>query len=236
MYVPPGYPTPGVIYPVLYLLHGLPGTGAGMFRDLNLLPVLDRLVNAGKIQPMVVIAPSDGPTAATDTEWINSRVIANWRWGTFVDRDLVTWSEQNFAVCEARSGRALGGLSMGGFGAMNDALRSLGDFGAVTLWSPYFISNTPLVDGPTGSAGWRADSPLYSIPTYRSELKQLPLRISFYTSTDDEFEPQDVAFASLLTKDKIPHRFSVQPGSHDDGLWRTNLPPQLEWLSSMLHC
>jgi len=207
-----------------------------MFRSLDLLSVVDRLINAGKIQPMVVIAPSDGPKASTDTEWINSRVIANWRWGTFVERELVTWADDNFAVCETRSGRALGGLSMGGFGAMNDALRSLGEFGAVTLWSPYFISNTPLVDGPTGSAGWRADSPLYSLASYRTELERLPLRISFYTSTADEFEPEDVAFSALLTKEKIPHRFSVQPGGHDDGLWKANLPTQLEWLSNVVYC
>lgn len=236
VYLPPEYPKAGVKYPVLTLLHGLPGSGPQMLSDLNFVATVDKLIDSGQIQPLVVIAPSDGPTAGTDTEWINSQIIRTWRWGTLVDYELVAWADSTFQVCDLRSGRALGGISMGGFGAMNDALRALGEFGAVTLWSPYFVSNTPLVDGPAGSVTWREDSPLYNLSPDLSRLAQYPIKISFYVGKSDEFEPQDTSFAKLLTKDKLNYRFAVIPGGHDYALWRSELSGQLRWLSGVEHC
>lgn len=236
VYLPPHYPAAGTTYPVLILLHGVPGQGAQTLQTLNLAGTLNTLISTHQVRPMIVVAPSDGPTPSTDTEWINSRTIPTWRWGTFVDTELLSWISGKYSVCASRSGHALGGISMGGFGAINDALRALPSFGAVSLWSPYFVSNTPLVDGPAGSAGWRADSPLYSITTRVARLRAYPLNISFYVGKSDVFASQDSAFAKVLSSLKLPYRYSLESGGHDGQLWQANIPSEFRWLSSVMHC
>ncbi len=236
VYLPPDYSPSTTLYPVLYLLHGLPGSGPSMVRALDLQSQVDGLIDSKAIQPMIIVAPSDGPTRDTDTEWINSRTNPSARWGTFVSSDLVRWVEDNFSVCSTRSGTAIGGLSMGAFGAISNALRHLSEYGAVTLWSPYFVSNTPLVDGPVGSSSWLADSPLLNLPTLVTALRAEPLRISIYVGTSDEFYAQTVQFVHELSRYKLKRRFSAYDAGHSYRLWRSELATQLKWLSAGEHC
>ena len=236
IYLPPGFSRSGAAYPVLYLLHGLPGSGAQMLTNLQLLSQADALIDKHQIKPMIVVAPSDGPTASSDSEWINTAGPKGARWGTFVDRDLVQWVDRNYPACLSRSGRSIGGVSMGGYGAINDALDRLGEFGAVTLWSAYFIADAPQVAGVTGSTSWIADSPLLSLDKRLTTLHADPLRISFYDSRSDEFFSENVGFARLLDKDHLVHRFRVANGPHAFALWRANLSEELSWLSQGEHC
>ncbi len=238
VYLPPGYPAPGVRYPVLYLLHGVPGSAPSMFSGLDLESRLTQLITRGAVPPMLVIAPSDGPTPATDTEWTDSPVQSSSRWGTFVSRDLVGWADATFPACADRGGRAIGGLSMGAFGAINLALHDLGEFGSVTMWSGYFLGNTPQIEGPEGSDGWWNDSPQEYLTTFLSQLRRDPLRISFYVGANDPFgfTAENVAFARLLSAHGIPYRFHIYPGGHDYALWSAHLASELTWLGQGLRC
>lgn len=236
LYLPPGYSPRANRYPVLYLLHGLPGSGPSMLRSLDLFAQMNSLIDAGRVRPMLVVAPSDGPTAGTDTEWANSQVDRTARWGSFVVRDLVRWVDRSYRACPSRAARAIGGLSMGAFGAINDALHHPMEFAAVTLWSPYFVSNTPLVDGPVGSSSWRESSPLIYLPEIAARVRSSGLRISMYVGTGDEFYHQTAQFAEELARAGIPHRYAAYRGAHSYALWRSKLAGELTWVSSVTHC
>ena len=236
VYLPPGYPGHGRHYPVLYLLHGNPGSGALMLDQLGVEAEVSALIDRHVIQPLVIVAPSDGPFAGTDTEWTDSSVLSNWRWGSFVTNELVGYVDSHFAACTDRAARAIGGLSMGAFGAMNDALHDLGAFGAVTLWSPYFVANVPAVSGAVGSPGWFSSSPLLYLPAMAGELRSLPLRVSFYDTADDLFYAQNLQFAALLAHLKVAYRFATVRGPHNYALWSKLLAGQLTWLSAGEHC
>jgi len=235
-YLPPGFRFTAGPYPVLYLLHGLPGDAPSTVKALDLEATLDRLITLRAIEPMIVVAPSDGPTPSTDTEWTNSPIQPSSKWGTFVVSDLVSWSQRELPVCATRSGRAIGGLSMGAFGATNLALHHLSEFGSATLWSSYFLGNTPAIEGPEGSPGWWNDSPLRYLPSMISALRREPLRLSFYSSPTDSFYPENVEFAKLLTAEKIPFRFSSYRGGHDMAVWRSELASEITWLSKDFSC
>ena len=121
---PPTAPD-GPPLPTLYLLHGTPGTPDGLFA-LGVPERLDRLIDSGGAPAMIVVAPSGGPRPDSDTEWDDSVADAGARWGTFVTRDLVNAIDNDYPTKPAVGSRAIAGISMGGYGAVNLALGHAG--------------------------------------------------------------------------------------------------------------
>ena len=229
VYLPPAYRPDGPRLPTLYLLHGTPGTPDGMFA-LGVGTRLDQLIDAGGAPAMIVVVPSGGRRADSDTEWDDSVADAKERWGTFVTRDLVAAIDADYPTRRGRGSRAIAGISMGGYGAVNLALGHAAEFGVASSWSGYFVANTPSVDGPSGSATWRARSPLLSLAQLAPALRKQPVRTSFYSGRADRFFGENVAFSKALTKLGIAHRFRAVPGGHDATVWRAQMTTELKWI------
>jgi|KBSMisStaDraftv2_1062788.scaffolds.fasta_scaffold32666_2 enterochelin esterase-like enzyme len=229
VYLPPSYRPGGPRLPTLYLLHGTPGTPDGLFA-LGVQDRLDSLIDSGGAPAMIVVAPSGGPRPDSDTEWDDSVADAGARWGTFVTRDLVKAIDTDYPTKHGRGSRAIAGISMGGYGAINLALGHAGTFGIASSWSGYFVSNTPDVDGPQGSATWKARSPLLSVSHLAPALKRRPIATSFYSGRADRFFDENVSFNKALTQLGIPHRFRAVAGGHDASVWRAQMTTELEWI------
>ena len=229
VYLPPSYRPDGPALPTLYLLHGTPGTPEGLFA-LGVREQLDSLIERGGAPPMIVVAPSGGRRPDSDTEWDDSVADAGARWGTFVTRDLVSAIDSDYPTKRGRGSRAIAGISMGGYGAINLALGHAGTFGIASSWSGYFVSNTPGVDGPPGSATWRARSPLLAIERRASSLRRQPVATSFYSGRADRFFDENTSFSRALTQLDIPHRFRAVAGGHDASVWRAQMTTELVWI------
>ena len=147
VYLPPEFDPNGPPLPTLYLLHGTPGTPDSFFA-LGVGTHLDSLIDTGAAPSMIVVVPTGGVRPDSDTEWDDAVDDANARWGTFVTRDLVRAIDADYPTLRGRGSRAIAGISMGGYGAINLALGHTGTFGIASSWSGYFVSNTPKVDGP----------------------------------------------------------------------------------------
>jgi enterochelin esterase-like enzyme len=229
VYLPPSYRRGGPRLPTLYLLHGTPGTPDSLFA-LGVVERLDRLIARGGAPAMIVVAPSGGRRPESDTEWDDSVADAGARWGTFVSRDLVDAIDTDYPTKRGRRSRAIAGISMGGYGAINLALGHAGTFGVAASWSGYFVSNTPRVDGPEGSATWRARSPLLSVAQLASALHRQPIATSFYSGRADRFFAENASFHDMLTRLGIPHRFRAVAGGHDAAVWRAQMTTELTWI------
>ena len=124
IYQPPDYGTGGRRYPVLYMLHGLGG-----HRDewivYGLINVADRAIRTGDIPPMIIVLPQ-----GDKDYWVNHANDGP-RWGEYVTRDLVRHIDGTYRTLRYASARAIGGLSMGGWGALTNAFRHLNVFGVV---------------------------------------------------------------------------------------------------------
>jgi S-formylglutathione hydrolase FrmB len=101
--------------PVLYLLHGRGDTERAWVDNGAIVATLDREIAAGTLQPLVVIMPAAG----------NSWYVDDAQPGRFGDvakaftEDLIAGVELQLPlVAPCRSARAIGGLSMGGYGAL----------------------------------------------------------------------------------------------------------------------
>jgi S-formylglutathione hydrolase FrmB len=107
--LPDDYQTSGRTYPVLYMFHG----GADDFRQFDFLGIRD--LTAGK--PIIVVMP-DGGHAGWYSNPVSSFVGPR-NWETFHIAQLLPWIEANFRTYAEYDGRAIGGFSMGGFGALS---------------------------------------------------------------------------------------------------------------------
>lgn len=114
IYIPDVAPPAGERWPVLYLLHGLTGRDGDWFTWGNLATILDRLIASGAIRPMVVVAPGAGDSWYVDNP--DPGGLGNV--GTAFTTDLIAAIDARLPTAACREGRAIGGLSMGGYGAL----------------------------------------------------------------------------------------------------------------------
>jgi S-formylglutathione hydrolase FrmB len=141
IYLPPGYnDSTGGSYPVLYLLHGFWGSPSSFVDSFRMADTADGLVGTGKARPFVIVMPPGGALkhGRTSGEWAGV-------WERYVVHAVIPWTDAHLATIASPGGRAIGGLSAGGFGAVDMALRHLGLFGIAESWEGYF---TPFRDGP----------------------------------------------------------------------------------------
>ncbi len=227
--LPPGYAThPTVRYPSLYLLEGYPAFGGPQaFVNVGNVAALEAvLVAEHKMAPTILVMPAGAPSLLVDTEWANG-VRRDNAWETFVARDLVAAISARFRALRSGASRGIGGLSEGGYGALNIAIHHPGEYRVIESWSGYTLAdNIPAVFG-RGAARRRANSPALTIGPAAARLRAARTYIWFYCGTQDYNVGQNKAFARQLERLDIAHRFRIVPGNHNWGLWRSQLPAAL---------
>jgi S-formylglutathione hydrolase FrmB len=230
--LPDGYHTSGRTYPVLYMFHG----GADDFRQFDFLGIRD--LTAGK--PIIVVMPDGGHAG-----WYSNPVtsfVGPRNWETFHIAQLLPWIEANFRTYAEYDGRAVGGFSMGGFGALKYAAKYYGhfasvsahsgpaslrrDFGLVVHWANITSAVLDLAGGTVyGAPLWdqarvSADNPIERIESYRNKRIFLvagtsPDPLNWFDSVN---ETQVLAgqreFRDRLRDAGIPFEAHEVPGGH----------------------
>ena len=217
VYLPPGYAThPHRRYPVLYLLHGVPGRPGAFIDTVRLGVVEDELVALHRAQPVILVMPFGSTGSFTDEEWANGIHPHN-QWETFLARDVVRAVQSRYRTTKAR---AIGGLSEGGYGAINIALHHPREFKVVESWSGYQRADpVPSVFGKDQRL-LRRNSPQLTIGRVAPLLRRLHVYFWMYSGTGDRELQQNDAFAATLGRLHIRHRYFVVHGGHDWALWR----------------
>lgn len=223
VYLPPGYAQhPARRYPVLYLLHGVPGRPGAFLETVRMGVVEDELVALHRARPAILVMPFGSTGSFTDKEWANG-VRKHEGWETFVARDLVRAVDTRYRTIAAQQGRAIGGLSEGGYGAINIAVHHPREFKLVESWSGYEEADPIRAIFGTDKGRIAANSPALTIPRVATTLRASNVRFWFYTGTEDtHFRAQNVAFASELSTLEISHRFYTVRGGHNWAIWRGN--------------
>jgi S-formylglutathione hydrolase FrmB len=131
--LPTGYDSaPKRRYPVLYALPGTSNTADVWLNNIDTVELTESL-------PLIVVIPDgtfDADGGGFYTNWVDqttSRGVANWE--TFHTSELVDWIDENFRTIDDRSGRAIVGISQGGFGSMSYAARNPDLYGAASSFS-----------------------------------------------------------------------------------------------------
>jgi len=140
IYLPPGY-REEKRYPSVYVLTGFTGRGKMLLNDSaftpNLAERMDRLINEGRIRPMIAVMP-DCFTHYGGSQYINSTATGDYE--DYLTKEIVPFIDANFRTLRSRESRAVMGKSSGGYGSMIMALRHAELFGLVcsTSGDAYF--------------------------------------------------------------------------------------------------
>jgi enterochelin esterase-like enzyme len=232
--LPPGYSAAaaqGRRFPVLYMLHGTSGSprlllGAGA-AQLQ----LDSLLAQHKVRPFIVVLPDgrDG-SLKSDTEWANT---AHGRYEGLV-LDTVRAVDGRWSTVPDRHGRAIAGLSEGGYGALNIGMRNLGVFSVVESWSGYFGQSPTGPFKGAATAAVRANSPRAYVGALSAGLQRNRLHVLLYAGQRDPARKGQAAFARQLRAAGADVRDVTYPGKHDWRLWRAQMTHMLSYAGGEL--
>ena len=174
IYLPPGYSTTQQ-YPVVYFLHGFWGSPSSFVDSFRLADMADALIKGGSTRPFIVVMPPGGPLVRhKQGEWAGA-------WESYVIHTVIPWTDSHLPTETSPQDRAIAGLSAGGYGAVDMALRHLGMFGAAESWEGYF---TPFRDGPfvhASAADLAAHDPVLLVRKHAAAVRRDHLR--FFLST-----------------------------------------------------
>ncbi len=228
VYLPPSYrdtATPERRYPILYLLHGSPGSEYDWVRGGRAIESADTLIAQGKISELIMIFLDGNGRSGETSEWGNSfdqeQLMEN-----FVAFDLVHFIDQKYRTISTPGYRAIGGFSMGGFGAMNIALHHPDIFGSVISLAGYYIAEGSIWG--QNRAYMQANSPALVLPTDAEAWK---LRIFLGAATKDQ--PYYIDTQQFILELKALHMdytFDLEDGYHTWNVWETQLYHGLLWL------
>jgi enterochelin esterase-like enzyme len=222
VYLPPGYRThPDRRYPVVYLLHGVPGRPGAFLATVRAGVVEDELVARHKLRPMILVMPFGSTGSFTDEEWANG-VSPHNDWETFLARDVVRAVDARYRTIRTGAARALAGLSEGGYGAFNIGLHHPGEFRVLESWSGYERADDVGTVFGHDRALLAANSPALTLAKAAPALRRAHTFLWFYSGTDDHFRSQNEQFASALRQAGLAHRFYLVRGGHNWALWRGN--------------
>lgn len=212
IYTPPGYESGKQKYPVLYLLHGNGQIEASWTWTGRAHVILDNLLAAGKIKPMIVVMPyghvpreiktPQGPgTSPGDPAAIEKELIT-------AVKPLV---ESKYRVLTDRANRAIGGLSMGAAQSLSIGLHNLDHFSHIAAFS-----------GGGNRAEWEKADPA---------LLNQKLKVLWLGCGTEDFAYRNVkAMVDLFTQKNVKHIWNPSGGGHSWPNWQVYLAKYLTLL------
>jgi S-formylglutathione hydrolase FrmB len=160
---------------------------------------------------------------------------------TAVTKDLIADVEQNWRALSTRTGRLVGGLSMGGYGAMRLSLKYPEMFAAAALLSPAIYNPEP----PETSAARRVG--VFGSPDYDPAIwkeynypalwdayiaKKMPVPMYINSGDDDDFfiEHEVAQFYFLLRTNKQPAELRIVDGAHVWTVWESTIGDAMKYI------
>lgn len=213
IYLPPDYGITSRRYPTLYMLHGLGG-----HRDewivYGLINVADRAIRTGDILPLIIVLPQ-----GDKGYWVNHAGDGP-RWGEYLRRDLLRHIDTTYRTGRDASARAIGGLSMGAWGALSIAFRYPNQFRVVGAHSVSLRED----DGSLAFLGrgeeFAGKDPL-SLAGTQPNLDRLQIWIDM--PSDDPWLMRAELLHVALSERHIPHTWQVLAGIHGYTYWEEHM-------------
>jgi enterochelin esterase-like enzyme len=224
IYLPPRYNETTDRFPVLYMLHGL-NNDHHQWRRIGLFDAADQLIRDEEIAPLIIVTPQ-----GDNGYWMN-HADDDQRWADYVIADLIPHIDATYRTVADGKHRAIGGLSMGGHGALQLALHHPGTFVAVGGHSPVLRSQSDAFPFFGIGEAYKKRDPLSLV----SELG-MPVTFALWLDmgTDDRFVHRTIAFHDLLAAQGVPHQWRLNQGDHEETYWSAHVREYLRWYDQAL--
>lgn len=225
LYTPPGFAqSPARRYPVLVLLHGAPGEPLDWLYQGDAHRAIDQAIASGALPPCLIAVPDGhGPFYKGGSEWADAKG-GKCNMETAVVRDLSQFLESRYRASTNPALWAIGGLSEGGYGAANLAVRHPERFQSALVFSGDLRVKDDWGDDTdifgTDPAVRSANSPIEQLHRLAPETrKKLHFYIAVGTDDDQDLIGDSVAFAALARSAGMTARVDRDPGAHKWGFW-----------------
>ena len=225
VYTPAGYERGKGRYPVLYLLHGMGGDEEAWVATGRVVEIMDNLIAQGKAEPMIVVM-TNGCTKHLSApgyseEGMFSPYMSGSMDGSFeaMFPAVVEWVDATYRTIAKPEKRAIAGLSMGGFHAMQISKHYPAMFDYVGLFS---------------AAIFRGESGVEMYEDLEQRLvKQFEHKPKLYwiaIGSDDFLYQENVEYRELLNKLGCEYIYRESTGGHEWRNWRIYLCEFVEML------
>jgi S-formylglutathione hydrolase FrmB len=239
--LPPSYDGPGSRrYPVVYALHGL-FEGSAFWERRALAPILAGLRASGAVPEFLVVAVDGGNSFFANAP--------GGRYEDMVTKDLVAHVEATYRVVPGRKGRALLGVSMGGYAALRIAFEHPDLYEAVATHSAMLLERIPspeqgagrwhmgafnaVFGNPIDPALWAENDPL--VWARKVDPKAAPA-LFLDCGAEDRYGlfvgHRDLH--RILDERSIAHSFDLPPGDHGYEFVRARIDKSLSFLGRAL--
>jgi enterochelin esterase-like enzyme len=225
VYLPSGYETSKLRYPVLYLLHGNAQKASDWVTSGHIQETADKLIASGQMPAAIIVMPDAGTTWYVDRKE---------KMETAFFQDLIPQVEGSLRVLTTRDGRLVGGLSMGGFGALRFAFEYPEKFAAAALLSPAIYDPQPPVNSSARTVG------VFGAPDFDAAIwkslnypalwdaylaRKLPVPMYINSGDDDQFfiEADATKLYSLLRQNHLPAELRIVDGAHAWPVWSSTI-------------
>lgn len=208
----------------LYLLHGYSGNYSNWVEKVPKIKSLADQYN------YMIICPDGG----YGSWYWDSPIDKNYRYETFIAKELVSEIEANYNVIKTKEGRAITGLSMGGHGALYLAIKHQDIFGAVGSTSGGvdirpFPNNWEIIKRLGEYKDNKETWENHTVINMLHLLKPNSLKIFIDCGYDDFFYNVNQKLHNELIYLKIPHTYLNLPGAHTWEYWSQSIVYQMAY-------
>lgn len=231
VYLPSGYdsgPTQDFPrrYPVLYFLHGLGDNERTLFNSGGW-TLLDDLRKQHKMGDFLIVAPEGWRSF-----YINS-AEGSFRYSDFFLQEFMPYIEGKYRIRAGRSGRAISGVSMGGYGALRFAFAYPQKFSAASAQSAALITESPqqldaaaktgapilgvlgpVFGRPIDAKHWSENNPFDLAKRNAVALRKVAIYFNCGQEDNYGFEKGAAALDAELNREHVKHEYRPYPGDH----------------------
>ena len=224
-------------YPVLYLLHGFTG-------HYDNWTTKTQLSDYAAQYSMIIITPE-----GNNGWYIDSATVPTDKYETYIIDELIPEVQKRFRANTTREGRAIAGLSMGGYGALKFGLKHPQLFvfagslsGAISAST---LGEKELSPGPIRDSLFQTFGPVDSPTRIANDVPRLAKEYSTKQTTplpylyidcgtEDFLFKDNRAFVQLLIDLKLPHEYRQLPGTHNWKYWDAQVQEVLRLASQKM--
>lgn len=217
----------------VYLLHGYSGADTDWFTNVPLGDLANRF-NVNFFMP------------AGENSFYLDRPETGAKFCQYAGEEFINYTRMTFGLSDKREDTLIGGLSMGGFGALHTALAYPETFSKILALSSALITYgvkdmTPDMDNPVANYAYyrtmfgepseieiSVNNPEFLVKELVKAGKDIP-EIYMAIGTEDFLLEPNKRFKAFLDEMKVPVTFFTGPGIHDFVFWRAQLEAGLKW-------
>lgn len=217
----------------LFLLHGYCGTSKDWVLE-------SRVQEMASKYNMAIVMPS-----GENSFYLNAKGTGK-AYCQYVGEELVEYVRRTFGLSDKKEDTFIGGLSMGGFGAIHTALAYPDTFGkAIGLSSALIVNKIKNMEegfkdghadydyyastfGDLSKLDTSVNNPEYLIQQLKESGHAIP-KLYMACGSEDFLIEDNRAFHEFLQKEKVEVEYIESPGVHDWVFWNHYLEPSIQW-------